>query len=825
MINLARNERVWLHFLKASSNAVKSVLTVFTYIITIFAITIGVCVANLTSFAQVANAYEKSANNKNSNSGKIIIRVKNATPVVTGTSGYHITFSIESQSGKLPAGRITLATNTTYKFVSSTDLQNWAQGKSRIQTPQYLGFTDVSELAEGKSETFTIDIPADNAILSSIKRWGPKPVSLIYHSKNYKKIEILHTFMTRSQDGLYTADSNKLHITPIIPLLAQSSEWQANLNYSAIEPNILCENRINDSANMRKENTAAEDNKTDSSVDKNNPNAESNEAESKGAESKGAESKNTDAKETEKTFENNKSIISLNKNAIKRLHNLEEVVKKHAQLQTIAEKNTLSAAHLTITPSAFMQPAGFDISAYADDNNDKLYESAGINKNAWSAKLASESNPYGLYCANINQKNTQKNTQQNEQNNSKIPTYAWQTHGKWTHNALEAAKNNGYDAVIATSGFDTTASHTEVNKSVYDAQTTNGYSRVLISQNILSTLANDNPTSQEAAAEETQSGRISRLIAQSAFYKMQQPGVSRNMLISFASTSSKDNVDNVMSALEQASWLDFSDINSLSQSSAYQYGKKPDFLHNSLPEIPQSSDISSKDAAARSQLLNSLSQTRNQLTRFTKNIIDNNRNQQNSDEGDVQSLAKQNAKQKVKKSSKTWGNEIIQLHDYLSSLETSGYDGANITQSLSNLSHELFSAVRIIPPKELTAVSETASMPVTISNNYPYPIKVYLSADTHSMEIVTTRKTLITVAANSETQVTLPLRITTSSRAQATFVLEDMQHHAFSDTQSTTISSTLQISDKSGTIIIVFAFVLGALGLWRQFHRVKDPDE
>jgi len=35
----------------------------------------------------------------------------------------------------------------------------------------------------------------------------------------------------------------------------------------------------------------------------------------------------------------------------------------------------------------------------------------------------------------------------------------------------------------------------------------------------------------------------------------------------------------------------------------------------------------------------------------------------------------------------------------------------------------------------------------------------------------------------------------------------------------------LQISDKTGFIIIGIAVLLGALGLWRQFHRKKDPDE
>ena len=133
--------------------------------------------------------------------------------------------------------------------------------------------------------------------------------------------------------------------------------------------------------------------------------------------------------------------------------------------------------------------------------------------------------------------------------------------------------------------------------------------------------------------------------------------------------------------------------------------------------------------------------------------------------------------------------------------------------------------IHIIPPKDVTLVSETATMPITISNTNPYPVSVYLTSYTNSMEIVTPRKTPVKIAANSETQIILPLRSTTSSKARAIFGLEDRSHRAFYNHKETMITSTLQISDKSGTIIIIFAFALGILGLWRQFHRKKDPDE
>ena len=43
--------------------------------------------------------------------------------------------------------------------------------------------------------------------------------------------------------------------------------------------------------------------------------------------------------------------------------------------------------------------------------------------------------------------------------------------------------------------------------------------------------------------------------------------------------------------------------------------------------------------------------------------------------------------------------------------------------------------------------------------------------------------------------------------------------------QNTDITSVLRISDMTGFIIIGFSLLLGLVGLWRQFHRKKDPDE
>ncbi len=505
-----------------------------------------------------------------------------------------------------------------------------------------------------------------------------------------------------------------------------------------------------------------------------------------------------------------------------------DLASKHEKLQTVADINTLQAARLLFTPSAYMQQSGFDISAYADERNSSAYNSAGISEKVWSSQNSHPSNQ-NTSSQNTSSSHNVKQIKSLEQSAAK--TYAWQTYGKWTLSALEQAKRNGYNTVIATDEFDSDSSKFAVSNGVYDIPTPAGDVRVLAPQEVLTTLANGKPTSSNATSENTQAGRINRLVAQSAFYQMEQPYVERHILITFSNRTNISYIDSVMSALEKSPWLSLSELSEMAKikQDTLPYWRK----NNIMQAIPHSSAISASKAKIRQSTLKSLQQHRKDVLRFTHSIIEQNKsNHLRNTESDAQALAKQTTKSKNKISSKVWGEYLLQLYNSIALHElvnNTNKNQGNKTRPAENTSkrfaYTLLSGIRIIPPKDITAVSETASMPVTINNTYPYPVKVYLSADTHAMEIVTRRKTLVNVPANSETQITLPLRITTSTRTKATFVLEDSQHRPFSKQQSTLITSTLQISDKSGTIIIIFAFMLGLLGLWRQFHRKKDPDE
>ena len=93
------------------------------------------------------------------------------------------------------------------------------------------------------------------------------------------------------------------------------------------------------------------------------------------------------------------------------------------------------------------------------------------------------------------------------------------------------------------------------------------------------------------------------------------------------------------------------------------------------------------------------------------------------------------------------------------------------------------------------------------------------------MQIVTSRSNDVVIPARSEAQVTFTIRVSTSGTTVAHVSLADRHNTAFGNTQDTTITSVLRISDASGFVIIGFAVLLGLVGLWRQFNRKKDPDE
>ncbi|WEV72465.1 DUF6049 family protein [Bifidobacterium sp. ESL0790] len=820
--------------------------------------------------SQNLQAASTTAKHNESQSAPATISIAEATSVVTASSGYHIKAEVRNTSGKaLDAGTLVVATNDFYTFVSRTDIQQWADGDSRITVPNELGRVNVPALANGAATTVSIDVNADDATLKELVSWGPKPVRLTYSASagdgSDQEQVATHTFFTRSSDGLNTAGTPPMNITITMPLT--SDGW-----------------RVNDSTLKSLMSTGQLDGDNSSNAGTGNNNGSSNSnATSGGNNSNGSSGNNSAAGVADNQTTINallktgdaksaKSQDSDDKSA-KLEHAIDQLVAKHPQLQVVTDPTYAQTLSLPPKSSGIMQPGAFDITSYSAINEGGSYEQAGLSAQSWN-----EATAVSRFQNALNDKN------------AKPASYAWQGRGAWTLEAVTNARRQGYGTVIDTSG--TTGANEDLDDTLrtdkYVVPTDAGDVTVLSAQSELSRLAQGEATDKSADGEQSTAGRLSRFMAQSAFYQMERPYASRNLLVCLSqdSTDSMDAVgdtDDLMHAVEQAPWLALNDLGALSNSDARLSGA------NATRALAGSSGIHMQTLAEIRGTLASLTASRTDIARFGSSILttpvvagagdgansgddssssnsadnsskssnstnnssnskssndtsdkkstdtstgkstDTGNNKSHSDSGDVQSLARQDANVTAKRSKDgcTWFDAIMDLHDNLAlhALSSDTATAKRMNASAQSLATQLLNGVSITPSESITVVSESAQMPVTVSNSHPYPVKVKVSSLTNSMEIATSRFATVEVPARSETQTTFRVRVSTSGSATARLQLLDRNSDAFSTPQSTRITSTLRLSDMSGIIFVAVALLLGVLGLWRQFHRVKDPDE
>ena len=451
--------------------------------------------------------------------------------------------------------------------------------------------------------------------------------------------------------------------------------------------------------------------------------------------------------------------------------------------------------------AGILQPADFDITAYTALDDTAAYEKAGITTEQWNAKQAAAWYADG--------------------GDSETPSaYAWQGNNCWTLDALTAAREQGYDTVIADASFD--ADQTEaVHTGTYVVHTPAGDVTVLKEQSTLGTLSKGQATSTDAQAESSDAGRLARLVAQSAFYQMEQPYTSRYLLMTFSRTTEASWIDQVMSAFEQASWLNLTDLKTMAKADPYNVSDSVN------PDKADDANTANTRSALRQ-----LADSRHDIMRMATSIL---RNEIDSDEVsslDPQALARQDANDTASHSNDPtqWIGSLLVLHDDMALRSMSGSPQPTATRkamvkAAKTLASDLLNGVRINPSESVSVFSESAKMPITVSNDLPYAVSVQVNSLTDSMQIVTSRTADIDIPAHSDAQVTFTIRVSTSGSSTAHVSLTDREGNSFGNTQDTAITSVMRISDASGFIIIGFAVLLGIIGLWRQFHRKKDPDE
>ena len=672
--------------------------------------------------------------------GKVSLTIDAATPVVTKSSGYHITVTVTNKTAStLQAGSLSVLTSVFYTFNSRTDMQHWAQGNEGIPLRNELGQVDVPAVQSQSHVTVTVKVPADNAALSAITTWGPKPLLARYQPKDGESVRI-STFLTRSADGLKTAGTPSMNVTVALPLT--SASWQAD------------HNGINDLLSR----TDATGQGTTSSP-----------------------------------------VLSTSQEDIARARNLSSVMDEHPLLQVVADPTVLDALPIPMPVTAIMQPSGFDITRYAAMADEDAYADAGVATNLWSASTALQQFKSATGDQSLN-----------------AHAYAWQGQGSWTLAALTKARAQGYTTVIADQHFDQSQSAT-VHTGKHTVSTAAGDVTVLSAQGVLSDLAQGSATADDATAEASSAGRLARFMAQSAFYQMEQPYISRNLLVTLPSDVAPNNAGALMSAIEQASWLHLTSLSEMSLADATD-----EDTSTTLPTQGLESDVQ----ASTSSALTALAGNRADLKRFNASILaaptDGKPTSRPSGSGTGSTSSETDSL-----TSDEWvdGLSTTQAQFALHALSLSGQAEASMLDASRYLAGTLLNRVSITPSENITVVSETASMPVTIRNGNPYPVHVKVSSLTDSMEIVTSRLADVMVPPNGEAQVTFTIRVATSASTTATLTLQDRDGTTFSAAEHTKITSSLQISDKSGLVIIAFAVALGILGLFRQLHRTKDPDE
>ena len=514
---------------------------------------------------------------------------------------------------------------------------------------------------------------------------------------------------------------------------------------------------------------------------------------------KADKSDNADASNAAKATDT--QAISLSEQDADTARSLGQTFAKHRSLQVIADPLYWRQSAVQPSIAGIMQPADFDITAYTALDDTAAYEKAGITTEQWNAKQAAAWYADG--------------------GDSETPSaYAWQGNNCWTLDALTAAREQGYDTVIADASFD--ADQTEaVHTGTYVVHTPAGDVTVLKEQSTLGTLSKGQATSTDAQAESSDAGRLARLIAQSAFYQMEQPYTSRYLLMTFSRTTEASWIDQVMSAFEQASWLNLTDLKTMAKADPYNVSDSVN------PDKADDANTANTRSALRQ-----LADSRHDIMRMATSIL---RNEIDSDEVsslDPQALARQDANDTASHSNDPtqWIGSLLVLHDDMALRSMSGSPQPTATRkamvkAAKTLASDLLNGVRINPSESISVFSESAKMPITVSNDLPYAVSVQVNSLTDSMQIVTSRTADIDIPSHSDAQVTFTIRVSTSGSSTAHVSLTDREGNSFGNTQDTAITSVMRISDASGFIIIGFAVLLGIIGLWRQFHRKKDPDE
>ncbi|MFC0265667.1 DUF6049 family protein [Alloscardovia macacae] len=419
-------------------------------------------------------------------------------------------------------------------------------------------------------------------------------------------------------------------------------------------------------------------------------------------------------------------------------------------------------------------------------------------------------------------------------------------HSGWTTKALESAHSLGYTTVLANEGYGAAASESPLHNSVTHVSVQGTDMTVLTAQKELSTLAQGQATSEDATAEKTDAGIRNRFLAQTALFETQAPYEDRTVLINTATLSTDltaekvEAVGELADELNAAPWATLTSLNALetAQSStdsadAEEYARTVSSANkNAVQAVSGIAEQINATHARMSSFLNSIissSQAEN-ADRKTRNPQDLARGKADQSRalseddfqkwrGTVEGLASNAAEQ-------AFSARAISTYQSASSTQNaSGLDALNAQAAVAS---DLFSAVSMSAPQSLNVVSETADVPVTLSNNLPVGLTLNVvtaaASDTIRSEVTLAGKQNVEVAAHSEQQVMLPVRALSGWTTQFKLHLTTPEGVAVTSEKSITISSSITILDNAGYAIFGLAIVLAVVGAKRQIARIRSGE-
>lgn len=755
------------------------------------------------------------------NTSGVTLALKKSASVISATSGYSATVTITNNTSRtLDTGKLTAYTRPDFVFRDSDTVQRWAQADFRLDAMSVLGSGDTPAIQPGKSADVTISVKPDARAISRITTWGAKPVLIRYTHKEAASAgsertgsytghsstsarrtgntsnssgpgpgqEELRTFVTRTNSDLPESSLPKLNVVFALPVTSPK------LSRTTVSASGL----IHGAGAVR----------TDSAAN---------------------------------------SIYSENPDCARQTEYIKSLNNTYPFIQNIIDP-AIAGQYKDYPAAAVMQPYGTNVSAISQYPS-LQWDSAGIHDHLWDTAAIQKL---------LKAQGTGSSPDQGNSSGypfAQAPSIAWQgPHSSWTADALAKARQQGYTAVIATSGFTGTGS-TAAHTGKLTVPTQSGDITVLSAHSKLSALAQNRATSSSSAAEQSQAGRLNRFMAETAFYETQAPYESRTFLITLGSledTQQRQYTGSLLKLVSQSPWLQTDTLNSLLTADS-------PYTSRQAADLAQAGSAGKAAAGQHfyASALKTLAGLREKLAVFDRTILVRSSAGGRTSSAGAQGLSRGDAQNNrlaanrgyTLENSATWMGALYTAFDICSLRSFTIDDGstgtANTGQTVQDTAAQknadaaakaaepaksivdtLYSSVSLMHPGSVSAVSDKANLPLTITNSLPFSVKVGIkgtvikeTAQNTGIEISSVKD--ITVHAHSNKQTTLTITAQGGRRASAKLSLTDSQGKEFGKAVTTQITSALAVNDITGYAIIAVAVILGALGLYRQIRRIR----